>query len=112
MEIFFKNDLAVIDMGMLILKFIMLIVLLQISQIIYGGCLRSGGDVKYTLLTGIISVTFIRSAVTIILVNVFNMGPVGIWIGVLSDPIFKIYVLEYKIQDRSLDKNKNLKFLQ
>lgn len=98
MEIFFKNDLAVIDMGMLILKFIMLIVLLQISQIIYGGCLRSGGDVKYTLLTGIISVTFIRSAVTIILVNVFNMGLLGIWIGVLSDQFSRYMFLSTRFR--------------
>lgn len=106
MEIFFKNDLAVIDMGMLILKFIMLIVLLQISQIIYGGCLRSGGDVKYTLLTGIISVTFIRSAVTIILVNVFNMGLLGIWIGVLSDQFSRYMFLSTRFRTGSWTKIK------
>lgn len=71
--------------GKMVSRFIMVIVLAQISQIIFGGCLRAAGDVKYTLLVSIISVTIIRTAVTIILVNYLHFGLAGIWLGILSD---------------------------
>ena len=81
----FFDKLSIIEIGEIIARFITVIVLLQISQIIYGGCLRSAGDVKYTLISSIISVTIIRTAVTYILVSVFEMGIVGIWLGIFSD---------------------------
>lgn len=81
----FFDEPHIIEYGLLIIKFIIVIVLLQISQIIYGGVLRAAGDVKYTLLSSIISVTIIRTAVTYVLVQVFNLGLMGIWIGVFSD---------------------------
>lgn len=81
----FFDKLSIIETGEIIARFITVIVLLQISQIIYGGCLRSAGDVKYTLISSIISVTIIRTAVTYILVSVFEMGIVGIWLGIFSD---------------------------
>ena len=81
----FFDKLSIIETGEIIARFITVIVLLQISQIIYGGCLRSAGDVKYTLISSIISVTIIRTVVTYILVSVFEMGIVGIWLGIFSD---------------------------
>ena len=81
----FFQDEAVINYGLMIGRFITVIVICQISQIIYGGCLRAAGDVKYTLIASIISVSIIRSVSTYILVNVFHLGLMGIWMGVLSD---------------------------
>ncbi len=71
----------------------MVIVLFQISQIIFGGCLRGAGDVKYTLVASLISVTIIRSLVTYFLVVVWPLGLVGIWIGVLSDQLSRFILL-------------------
>lgn len=87
---FFK-DKAVIDYGVMIGRFITVIVICQISQIIYGGCLRAAGDVKYTLISSIVSVSIIRTLVTYVLVNVFKLGLAGIWLGVFSDQ-FSRYV--------------------
>ena len=83
-DLFFEKQ-SIVQTGEIIARFIAVIALLQISQIIYGGCLRSAGDVKYTLISSIVSVTIIRTTVTYILVSVFKMGIVGIWLGVLSD---------------------------
>ncbi|WP_311482298.1 MATE family efflux transporter, partial [uncultured Anaerococcus sp.] len=83
-SIFFSEN-HILDMGVLISRFLTIIVLLQISQVIYGGCLRAAGDVKYTLGVALVSVTFIRSIVTLICVNVLKLGLAGIWIGILSD---------------------------
>ncbi|MGX7107877.1 MATE family efflux transporter [Facklamia miroungae] len=97
MGIYF-NETQLIDQSMIVIDFTMIIVLLQISQIIYAGCLRSGGDVKYTLFVGIISASIIRTAVTIILVNVFHFGLTGIWIGILSDQLSRFIFMRHRFK--------------
>ncbi|MBS4462549.1 MATE family efflux transporter [Aerococcaceae bacterium zg-B36] len=79
-------------------RFIMIIVLLQISQLVYGGCLRAGGDVRYTLMSGIISVTIIRTAATLLLVNFFNLGLNGIWTGILADQLSRFTLLRHRFK--------------
>ena len=85
-SLYFQED-RVLDIGVMISRYIMVIVLLQISQIIYTGCLRAAGDVRYTLTVALISVTVIRTVVTALLVLVFNLGLHGIWFGILSDQL-------------------------
>ncbi len=79
------DEQHILDMGVIIIRYTTVIVLLQISQIIYTGCLRAAGDVRYALAAALISVTLIRTLVTVVLVLVFNLGLHGIWLGVLSD---------------------------
>ncbi|MBR2066964.1 MAG: MATE family efflux transporter [Solobacterium sp.] len=95
---FFFQDEHVLDMGVLVSRFIMVIVLFQISQVIYGGCLRAAGDVKYTLFASLISVTLIRSLVTYILVSLFHLGLVGVWIGVLSDQLSRFLFMSLRFK--------------
>lgn len=90
--LFFTQE-DILEDGVLIARFIMIIVLFQISQIIFGGCLRGAGDVKYTLVASLISVTIIRSVVTYLLVVVWPLGLTGIWIGVLSDQLSRFILL-------------------
>jgi putative MATE family efflux protein len=94
----FFSDPAVLDMGVLICNFIIVIVLFQISQIIYGGCLRGAGDVKYTLFASLISVTIIRSVATWLLTSVFTLGLVGIWLGILSDQVSRFIFLSRRFR--------------
>ena len=94
-SIFFSEN-YILDMGVLISRFLTIIVLLQISQVIYGGCLRAAGDVKYTLGVALVSVTFIRSIVTLICVNVLKLGLAGIWIGILSDQASRFISLRHR----------------
>ena len=88
----------VIEMGVLICRFICVIVLLQISQVIYGACLRAAGDVRYTLVASLVSVTFIRTAVTFLLVSVFHLGLTGIWLGVLSDQASRFLFMSHRFR--------------
>ena len=83
-SLYFK-EAHILDMGVLICRFMTVIILLQISQIIFTGTLRAAGDVRYTLIVALISVTFIRTVVTFLLVVVFRLGLTGVWIGILSD---------------------------
>ena len=88
----------IIEYGLLITRFITVIVILQISQIIYGGCLRAGGDVKYTLMASIVSVSIIRTVVTYVLVNGFHLGLTGIWIGILSDQFSRFVMMSLRFK--------------
>ena len=92
------REAHILDMGVVISRYIMVIVLLQISQIIYTGCLRAAGDVRYTLMGALISVTVIRTAVTLILVLVFNLGLHGIWLGVLSDQLSRFTLMRRRFR--------------
>ncbi|MCR5796053.1 MAG: MATE family efflux transporter [Solobacterium sp.] len=94
----FFADAHVLDMGMIIRNYIIVIVLFQISQIIYGGCLRGAGDVKYTLFAALISVTLIRTIVTWVLTSVLNFGLHGIWIGILADQISRFLFLSHRFR--------------
>lgn len=96
-SLYFREE-HILDMGMLINRYTMVIVLLQISQIIYTGCLRAAGDVHYTLVGALISVTVIRTVVTVVLVLVFNLGLHGIWLGVLSDQLSRFTLMRRRFK--------------
>ena len=72
--------------------------LLQISQIIFTGCLRAAGDVRYTLRVALIAVTGIRTLVTLLLVAVFHMGLAGVWLGVLSDQASRFLLMRRRFK--------------
>lgn len=97
----FFTDPAVLDMGVLISKYIIVIILFQISQIIFGGCLRGAGDMRYCLFASLISVTLIRSLVTWGLTSVIALGLHGIWIGILSDQLSRFIFLSLRFKEGS-----------
>ncbi len=96
-SLYFREE-HIIEMGMLIIRYTMVIVLLQISQIIYSGCLRAAGDVRYTLRAALISVALIRSLVTLLLVSVVPLGLHGIWLGVLSDQLSRFLLMYHRFR--------------
>lgn len=98
-ETFYKlhfDDAKVIKIGVRISWYVIVIVFLQIQQIIYAGSLRAAGDVKYTLVASTISVTIIRSLMTIGLVSGLGLGINGIWLGILSDQITRFLLLGHR----------------
>ena len=88
----------ILDMGTVICRYVMVIVLLQISQIIFSGCLRAAGDVRYVLMAATVSIAIIRTLVTIVLVNVFHMGLDGVWIGVLADQLSRFLFVSLRFR--------------
>ena len=96
-SLYFKEE-HIIEMGVAISRWIMVTVLLQISQIIYTGCLRAAGDVRYTLRAALISVTGIRTVVTLVLVLVFHMGLTGVWLGILSDQLSRFTLMRIRFK--------------
>ncbi len=83
----FFEETDIIAYGVQIIRLIILIVLFQISQIIYMGCLRGGGDTTYTAIATTVSVTLIRTAGSFFFGFVLQLGMAGIWMGILADQI-------------------------
>lgn len=84
MRLFFREE-NIVQIGVHIMWMLIFIVIVQIAQVIYMGCLRGAGDTLYTAIVSMISVTIIRTAGSYIGCYVFHWGIMGIWMGVLLD---------------------------
>ncbi|MCH4021230.1 MAG: MATE family efflux transporter [Erysipelotrichaceae bacterium] len=94
----FFNEPDILSLGVLISRFIIVIAVFQISQVIYGGCLRGAGDVRYCLFASLLSVTLIRTIVTWMLTSMIPLGLTGIWLGVLSDQVSRFVLLRHRFE--------------
>lgn len=83
----FFDEADIIEIGVSIMRVIILVVIFQISQVIYMGCLRGAGDTLYTAAASTVSVTLIRTLGSYFCGYVLGMGIVGIWMGVLFDQV-------------------------
>lgn len=86
MSLFFREE-EIVDIGVSIMHVIIFIVVLQIAQVIYMGCLRGAGDTLYTAVASAVSVTVMRTAGSYFFGYVLGMGIVGIWMGVVADQL-------------------------
>ena len=94
----FFTDSSIIEKSDIIIRYIGFIVIFQILQVIYGGSLRSAGDVRYTLFVAIISVTIVRSVATLVMVNLLKLGLDGIWIAILTDQASRFIGLRHRFK--------------
>lgn len=85
-HLFFREQ-EIVDIGVIVVRTIIVIVLFQISQVIYMGCLRGAGDTTYTAIASTISVTLIRTMASYFFGFVLNLGMLGIWLGILADQV-------------------------
>jgi putative MATE family efflux protein len=87
MRLFFKEEKEIVDIGVSIMYVIIFVVILQIAQVIYMGCLRGAGDTLYTAVASTISVTIVRTLGSYIFGYALGMGITGIWFGVIADQL-------------------------
>lgn len=86
----------IIDMGVVIMRFIVVVVFFQISQVIYMGCLRGAGDVVFTMMASALSVTVIRTFVSYVGCFVLGLGIAGIWLGILADQMSRFTLTHWR----------------
>lgn len=86
MSLFFREE-EIVEIGVSIMRIIIFVVLFQIRQVIYMGCLRGAGDTLYTAVASTISVTVIRTGFSYLCGYTLGLGIAGIWFGVLADQI-------------------------
>jgi putative MATE family efflux protein len=94
----FTKEVMVVDYAVMIMFVITFIVVFQISQVIYSGCLRGAGDTKFTAFVSLISVAIIRPFSGWLLCYPLGLGLVGAWIGILVDQIvrFSLTALRFR----------------
>lgn len=86
MRMFFKEE-EIVSIGVSIMHVIIFVVVLQIAQVIYMGCLRGAGDTLYTAVASTVSVTLMRTLGSWFFGYVLGMGIIGIWFGVVADQL-------------------------
>jgi len=96
-RLFFEED-EIVTIGTHLMYIIIFVVVFQVSQVIYMGCLRGAGDTLYTAISSTICVTIIRTMVSYIAGYTLGFGIEGIWIGVLADQLgrFVLAMIRFK----------------
>ena len=95
--LYFKEP-HIVAMGVQIMQIIVIVVMLQISQVIYMGCLRGAGDVRFTTMVSTFSVTFVRTVSSYLLCYGLGLGMIGIWLGVVCDQFSRFILTRWRFR--------------
>lgn len=94
----FSNEAPILDYGQMIMQIMSVVIFLQISQVVYSGCLRGAGDTRYTALVSLISVTFIRPGSGWLFCYPLGLGLFGAWIGLAFDQLMRFLLTRIRFQ--------------
>lgn len=94
----FSSAPVILNYGSVIMKIIALIVILQVAQVIYGGCLRGAGDTRYTAMVSLISVTIIRPFSGWLFVYPLGLGLIGAWLGLTLDQFMRFMLTRLRFK--------------
>lgn len=86
----FTDTPQIIHDGTIIMQLMCVIVLIQISQVIYSGCLRGSGDARYTALVSFINITIMRPLIAYIACHLLGLGVIGAWVGLALDQSIRL----------------------
>ncbi|MCI6639677.1 MAG: MATE family efflux transporter [Pygmaiobacter massiliensis] len=81
----FSTDPTIIQDGAQILYMMIYCVLMQICMVVYCGCLRGAGDIRYVALIGLVSVSIVRPICSWVLCWPLGYGLIGAWVGFAMD---------------------------
>lgn len=96
-QMFFAEE-EIISIGVSIMRIMVFIVLFQIVQVIYMGCLRGAGDVLFTTFASTISVMIVRPVMSYVFCYLCGLGIIGIWYGVMCDQICRVILTTVRFQ--------------
>lgn len=83
----FSDDPLVLGYGPKLMTLLCPILIFQVSQMSFGGVLRSAGDNRYTAMVSLISITLVRVSVAWFLCYGLGLGLVGAWLGIVLQQI-------------------------
>ena len=83
-SLFTKTE-SVTELTRGIMYFISLTSIIQISQVIYSGCLRGAGDTKYMAAVSFFSIALFRPILCFIFCYPLGMDVVGAWVALFID---------------------------
>lgn len=90
----FSSEAEILDAGVMIMRVLCFVIYLQISQVVFFGCLRGAGDTKYTAFASLISVAIIRPGLSWLLCYPCGLGLLGVWLGLVGDQLTR-FILGY-----------------
>lgn len=86
----FFDEPQVVNYGMQIMMVMIFIVMFQLAQVVFTGCLRGAGDMLYVMVIGAVAIAFFRPASSYLLAYVCDWGLMGIWGGILVDQSIRL----------------------
>jgi len=89
---FFTDDLEVINAGIPILRMMAFSMPFMAIARVAAGALRGAGDTKYVMWGTGASIWIARLVTAFILVNYFDLGLVGAWIGMFADHVVRALI--------------------
>ncbi len=92
------NEPELIATGVQIMRLMVFIVLMQIAQVIYMGCLRGAGDVRFTALISLVGVAFMRPLSSYILAYPLGLGVLGVWLGCICDQLLRLCLSAWRFR--------------
>ena len=96
-HLYFQEE-SIIAIGIQIMQVMVVVVLLQIAQVIYMGCLRGAGDVLFTTVASTISVTIVRPLASYVLCYTLGWGIIGIWFGIVADQFCRFVLTTWRFK--------------
>lgn len=94
----FSDETVILKYGSMIMDMIAVIVFMQITQVIYSGCLRGGGDTKFVALVSLVSVAFFRPYSGWLFCYPLGMGLTGAWIGLAIDQFCRLAMTFFRFK--------------
>ena len=61
---------------------------------------RAAGDVRFSMVVSILSMWIFRVSLVMVLVRVFEMGPIAVWIGMFTDWTVRAIVFSVRVKNR------------
>lgn len=94
----FSNEPEILDIGVMIMRILCFVIYMQITQVIFFGCLRGAGDTKFTALASLISVAIIRPGMSWLLCNPLGLGLLGVWLGLVCDQVTRFLLGFFRVR--------------
>lgn len=94
----FTTDASVIATGSEIMFLVALLQPIQSDQFILTGSLRGAGDTRFTALAMLVTVLGVRSALALLLINVFELGLWGAWFSIVADQVVRTGLVVYRFR--------------
>lgn len=85
--LFFPTAPGAVEYGVMIVHRLVIVIIVQISQVVYLGSLRGAGDVRYVMVALIISVTVVRAGTGYLFCELLGMGLRGLWLSIIADQV-------------------------
>ena len=88
----FSNNPEILEEGNRVLLLVGIIIFGQAGQMIYMGCLRGAGDMRYTAIISLISIVCIRPLFTWVFAYALGMKLLGAWSALVLDQYLRLFL--------------------